>query len=105
DYSSLLGIGRISDLRMESTEHPDSGTDFTYQQYYRDLPVAGGYVGVHVDQRNRIISATSEYKNDLSGEVTISDSLQAARETVRNLVTDGIAAPMADLMVLNTGDH
>src|SRR6185437_11246705 len=96
DYSSLLGIRKVSDLRMESAERSDSGTDFSFQQYYRGLPVAGGFVSVHIDQRNRLSSATNEYKNDLVGEVAISDSSQAARETAKNLMTDGIAAPTAD---------
>ena len=68
-HAGLLGVERLSDLKLERSERDEIGTAFLYRQYYAGFKVVGGEVLIHTDRQNRIISVASDYRGGLKGEL------------------------------------
>lgn len=93
DSADVLGIDRVSDLRLASVERTPYGADFLYEQYFSGLRVAGGDVTVHVDRFNRVIAATSAYRSLHPSRQTQLAGEAAAQQTALRFVGNrGIAS-------------
>jgi Zn-dependent metalloprotease len=66
-YGTLFGVERLSDLRLREIERSPIGTHYYYQQYYSGFPVVGGEVAIHLNTRNQLMAASSNYQEGLRG--------------------------------------
>lgn len=91
----LLGIQNLNDLRLFTTEQTLLGTHFRYKQYFGKLPVARSEISIHVNKRNQIIAANSQYFN-LKGNIGVVGNPAEADSNIRRIFGH-------DVWLVNTG--
>jgi len=94
-HYKLLGIQNLNDLRLLTTEQTSLGTHFHYKQYYGELPVARSEISVHVNKRNQIIAANSQYFN-LKGNIGVVGDAAEASANIRRIFD-------REALIYNTG--
>ncbi|MCI0446830.1 M4 family metallopeptidase [bacterium] len=94
-HYKLLGIQSLSDLRLLTTEQTSLGTHFRYKQYYGGLPIARSETSIHVNKRNQIIAANSQYFN-LKGNIGVVGNPAEAYANIKRIFGHGA-------WILNTG--
>lgn len=105
DSADLLGIDRVSDLKLASVERSLEGADFRYEQYFSGLRVAGGEVTVHVDRFNRVIAATSNYRHIVRpGPSRLAAQSQAQQTALRFVQDRGIVESEGLWVVASSGE-
>ena len=104
DSANVLGIDRVSDLRLASIERTPDGADFLYEQFFGGLRVAGGDVTVHVDRHNSVIAATSAYRSiHQPGQTRLANEAAAGQTALRFLHNRGTVSPQGLWIVVTAG--
>lgn len=104
-HASILGVDRISDLRLESREEDDLGTRYVYRQYYGGYKVVGGGVSIHTNKANQVIAANSNYVSNLRGDLHYSKGEAEAQATAARYMGDKSIITVGEPMVLPMGNE
>lgn len=102
-HARVLGIQRISDIRLESVEDNEIGTRYLYRQYYGGYKVVGGEVLVHTNKAHQIITVHSNYFPGLKGDLRYSRGEAQAQATAARYLGGNAEVTVGELMVYPMG--
>lgn len=102
DAADVLGIDRISDLRLASVERTKEGADIRYEQTFSGLRVSGGEVTIHTGRDNRVVAATSGYRSIAHlSSAPLAAEFQAGKTALMFLGKDGAIEPQGLWIVVD----
>ncbi len=102
----LFGVpAKGSELRWVETKTHRGSQHVRYQQFYRDLPVVGAKVAVHLDQANRVQMVNGGYYPTIEVGVTPSPITASVAIEAALAVLQGAkhSAPEAELVIFSAG--
>ncbi len=99
-HHRLLGIDRLTDLRLRQRQNSDLGTHFLYQQYFGELPVENGVVALHMNHTNQMIAVHNSFHPKLKNTTGSIHSAAAAHSSVLRFLGNNVSASTGELVIL-----